>query len=600
MTHTRPPALFSVARIAALLTALLVSLGSGTNYVFSAYGPQLSARLHLSHTQMNVVGLSGNVGVYGTAPFWGWIVDHRGPRSLLALAFVALLAGYSGIRHFYDAGLPNGATDISTLSFVALVLCGFLTGIGGNGGLTSAINSSAKSFPDRLRATVVGLVISGFGLSAFLFSTIAHVIYPGDTSEFLLVLAIGTSLPMILGFFFVRPIPLPHSEYARLDEAPVIVDDEDEFSSASPVVFRRENNSQTHLLGRDEDGFLEEEHLNASFERRPEREGTDYIVPPSRGALALSPTRTESSRHRTQGSFSGSRPRVDYGDDKLLGDTPNIRGTALASSGNFWLLFAMCSLLSGTGLMYINNVGSISQALFAKGNPDFDDRKAAQWQATQVSMVSITNCLGRILIGMIADSTKNHLRLPRSLCICLVAAAFIVSQVTVYAVDDVRDLWKGSALLGLAYGGLFGLFPTITIEWFGLPHFSENWGFVSLAPMFGGNVFSIMFGRNLDAHAPSESVANAMTSVFNASAPLLSVRAGTGAPSDSSHQCLQGRECYVGSLLMTIAACTLALALSVYAGWRDWHSSRRREGFLKARHVHVHASEVVWDETEDS
>ena len=42
------------------------------------------------------------------------------------------------------------------------------------------------------RATVVGLVISGFGLSAFLFSTIAHVIFPGDTSEFLLVLAVGT------------------------------------------------------------------------------------------------------------------------------------------------------------------------------------------------------------------------------------------------------------------------------------------------------------------------------------------------------------------------------------------------------------------------
>lgn len=69
---------------------------------------------------------------------------------------------------------------------------------------------------------------------------------------------------------------------------------------------------------------------------------------------------------------------------------------------------------------------------------------------------------------MIADSTKNHLRLPRSFCISLVATAFVVSQLTVYAVDDVRSLWKGSALLGLAYGGLFGLFPTITIEWFGL------------------------------------------------------------------------------------------------------------------------------------
>ena len=47
----------------------------------------------------------------------------------------------------------------------------------------------------------------------------------------------------------------------------------------------------------------------------------------------------------------------------------------------------------------INNVGAISQSLFAYNNPDYDEVKAAQWQATQVSTVSLMNCLGRILIG---------------------------------------------------------------------------------------------------------------------------------------------------------------------------------------------------------
>jgi hypothetical protein len=47
----------------------------------------------------------------------------------------------------------------------------------------------------------------------------------------------------------------------------------------------------------------------------------------------------------------------------------------------------------------INNVGSISQALFAKGDPEFDEKKASQWQATQVSTVSIANCIGRVMIG---------------------------------------------------------------------------------------------------------------------------------------------------------------------------------------------------------
>jgi hypothetical protein len=47
----------------------------------------------------------------------------------------------------------------------------------------------------------------------------------------------------------------------------------------------------------------------------------------------------------------------------------------------------------------INNVGAIAQALFAKGNPNYDEVVASRWQATQVSAISITNFMGRIAIG---------------------------------------------------------------------------------------------------------------------------------------------------------------------------------------------------------
>jgi hypothetical protein len=53
------------------------------------------------------------------------------------------------------------------------------------------------------------MVISGFGLSAFLFSSISHIAFSGNTSSFLRLLAFGTALPMVLGYFLVRPIPLP-------------------------------------------------------------------------------------------------------------------------------------------------------------------------------------------------------------------------------------------------------------------------------------------------------------------------------------------------------------------------------------------------------
>ena len=60
-------------------------------------------------------------------------------------------------------------------------------------------------------------------------------------------------------------------------------------------------------------------------------------------------------------------------------------------------------------LIDINNVGSISQALYAKTHIVYDDVEAAKWQAAQVSILSLGNFAGRVLIGE-----------ARSLCLSLV------------------------------------------------------------------------------------------------------------------------------------------------------------------------------------
>jgi hypothetical protein len=93
-------------------------------------------------------------------------------------------------------------------------------------------------------------------------------------------------------------------------------------------------------------------------------------------------------------------------------------------------------------------------------------------------------------------------------------------------------------------------------------HFSENWGFSSLFPLIAANVFSVAFGRNLDAHTPAKES---------------SAMPGLPPPSSSSEQCLEGRKCYVDTLYMTIGACTIALMISIWAGWRDLRRLRARE-----------------------
>lgn len=70
--------------------------------------------------------------------------------------------------------------------------------------------------------------------------------------------------------------------------------------------------------------------------------------------------------------------------------------------------------------------------------------------------------------GLISDFTHTRLRLPRAYCLCIVSFLFIISQATAITVSSVKTLWMATLLLGLAHGSLFGSYPTIMIEWFGL------------------------------------------------------------------------------------------------------------------------------------
>ncbi|KAF9068493.1 major facilitator superfamily domain-containing protein [Rhodocollybia butyracea] len=586
MSLPQIPPTFSLPRVIVLLASLLAALAAGTNYVFSAYGPQLGARLGISHTQLNLIGLGGNayqvllVGVYISAPIWGKIVDHRGPKSLLGIGFVVLFSGYAGIRAIYDAGLPANVQKLSTGSLALLVLCSLMTGIGGNGGLAAAINTTAKTFPDKIRGSTTGLVISGFGLSAFFFSGIAHITFPGDTSSFLLLLALGTSFPMLIGFFLVRPIPLPSSE-AYHDPIDVDHAEADAASLAPSIIsgYGQENNSRTHLLTHDDTG------LEAGLGQAPTTIADGYIQDArTKTGIEMSPPRRSSrsaSRHRsssTRRSFSQS--------GRLLLDTgPNIFGAQLWKSIDFWIPFISLSLLSGTGIMRnslaladINNVGSMAQALYVSRNIDsYNDVDAAQWQATQVSTISLMNFSGRVLIGLLSDLVKSRFNLPRSTLLILVAFIVLSSQVAAAYIEDVRILWRASALLGLGYGSMFSLYATLCIEWFGLPHFSENWGYLSLSPLFGGNIFSVAFGRNLDAHAPSTDATYAPS------------------PAIPPGQCLDGLSCYVNTLHLTIGACMVAIGLSLWATWRD----KKKQAEAEKEGIYRRVPAVIWEEEEE-
>jgi hypothetical protein len=47
----------------------------------------------------------------------------------------------------------------------------------------------------------------------------------------------------------------------------------------------------------------------------------------------------------------------------------------------------------------INNVGFMARSLYAHNKSQYDEAQALRWQTAQVSVISLTNFGGRILIG---------------------------------------------------------------------------------------------------------------------------------------------------------------------------------------------------------
>ena len=159
------------------------------------------------------------------------------------------------------------------------------------------------------RASTTGLVVAGFGLSAFFFITVSNL-FKSTTSTFLLILALGTSSLMLPGIF-ICPIPLPEPS------APQSLEDGDDVQEAL-LPAQHHNHSYTALLS----------DVN-SMEDRPVR----Y-------------TRTDINTDEQPSNSVGGVMEVTRSIQASTQNTStlNVHGKALLHNLDFWLLFSIYSM----------------------------------------------------------------------------------------------------------------------------------------------------------------------------------------------------------------------------------------------------------------
>jgi MFS family permease len=140
---------------------------------------------------------------------------------------------------------------------------------------------------------------------------------------------------------------------------------------------------------------------------------------------------------------------------------------------------------------------------------------------------------GRLLSGIGSDIVVKH-NMSRLWCLVISSSLFCCCQFYASVLADPNYLFLLSALTGVAYGFLFGCFPSIVADTFGNNGLAQNWGTMTIAPILFGNVFNMIYGSIYDAHSD--------------------VR-GSG-----HRDCKEGLNCYRSAYLVTLIASIGAIA----------------------------------------
>ncbi|KAF9729362.1 major facilitator superfamily transporter [Paraphaeosphaeria minitans] len=275
----------------------------------------------------------------------------------------------------------------------------------------------------------------------------------------------------------------------------------------------------------------------AAFGVVDHRTGTGYAVLPTnertrRNSNVLHQTRSNGSKHSSR--YSGtSIPHMEPNNDERDDDSDEISsllsgpgdiipeddaasrrsgksnhshcldvtGLALLYKFEFWQIWVIMGLLTGVGLMTINNIGHDAQALWNHWDPTASKDFVAHRQLWHVSIISLGSFSGRLLSGIGSDVIVKRLGGSRFWCVVVAATVFVIAQVCATRIENPNHLWAVSGLCGLAYGILFGVLPAVVVDAFGPDNFAVNWGVMTLAPVVSGNIFNLFYGAVYDSHS---------------------------------------------------------------------------------------------------
>ena len=143
-----------------------------------------------------------------------------------------------------------------------------------------------------------------------------------------------------------------------------------------------------------------------------------------------------------------------------------------------------------------------------------------------------------MLSGIGSDYLIKKLHASRFWCLFASALLFTLAQILAIKIHNPHYLPIVTILTGTAYGALFGVYPALVADTFGINGLSLNWGFIIFAPVLSGYVFNRYYGWVYDDHSH----------IIN----------------DGTLDCPDGIDCYQMAYFITLGSSVAAMGLSLW------------------------------------
>ncbi|KAF8509243.1 MFS general substrate transporter [Gautieria morchelliformis] len=395
------------------------------------------SRFRLTQPQLSTIVLAGMIGQYPFAPVVGSAVDRVGPWACSLAAAILFSTGF-GLFSLEFRTFSESISQPSSGSFLRLVFFYFLAGLGTVTSYFSALFSASKNFPEY-SGLAAGVTMALFGLSPLILSFFASTWFTdaqGDlnVSDFTAFLAILTGVVHIIGAITMT----------------VEVQPKQDVLYTSPTF----------------GGLPEDQAGEANSEATP-------LLPKKSGLQTYD------------------------------------RVWDVLRDYHFWVLALVVLLALGSCEMVIANIGTISLALPGLPAPSALAYKArVSTAATQVRLLSLSNTISRITIGPMADFVSpvasylpsGLLALPRqhrvSRVAFLLGACVLMTLAFIwmtFGVTSQQGIWAFSIGIGIAYGSIFTVLPSLIASIWGNTTLARNFGLITYFPFVGTSAFSYLY-----------------------------------------------------------------------------------------------------------